>query len=134
LEAGAMKNPAEVDYRLKWRAMTAVGVGVFLATVDGSIINVSLPTLVRSLDTEFAVVQWVVLGYLLTITTSMLSIGRVADIVGKKSMPFGTNFAKLLKLFYIYYWTKISKCDLIMVPLFNLYRRCHDTIKRCKCF
>ena len=81
-----MKNPPEVDYRRKWHAMAAVGAGVFLATVDGSIINVSLPTLVRSLDTEFAVVQWVVLGYLLTITTSMLSIGRVADIVGKKSI------------------------------------------------
>ena len=81
-----MENPAEVDYRRKWHAMVAVGTGVFLATVDGSIINVSLPTLVRSLDTEFAVVQWVVLGYLLTITTSMLSIGRMADIVGKKSI------------------------------------------------
>jgi EmrB/QacA subfamily drug resistance transporter len=81
-----MKNPVEVDYRLKWRVMTAVGVGVFLATVDGSIINVSLPTLVRSLNTEFAVVQWVVLGYLLTITTSMLGIGRIADIVGKKAI------------------------------------------------
>ena len=81
-----MKNPAEVDYRLKWKAMAAVSVGVFLATVDGSIINVSLPTLVRSLDTEFAVVQWVVLGYLLTITCSMLSIGRIADIVGKKTI------------------------------------------------
>ena len=66
--------------------MAAVGVGVFLATVDGSIINVSLPTLVRSLDTEFAVVQWVVLGYLLTLTTFMLSIGRIADIVGKKTI------------------------------------------------
>ena len=81
-----MKNPAEVDFRRKWHAMAAVGVGVFLATVDGSIINVSLPTLVRSLDTEFAVVQWVVLGYLLTLTTFMLSIGRIADIVGKKSI------------------------------------------------
>jgi EmrB/QacA subfamily drug resistance transporter len=81
-----MKNPTEVDYRLKWKAMAAVGVGVFLATVDGSIINVSLPTLVRSLATEFAVVQWVVLGYLLTITSSMLSIGRIADIVGKKTI------------------------------------------------
>ena len=81
-----MKNPTEVDYRLKWKAMAAVGVGVFLATVDGSIINVSLPTLVRSLATEFAVVQWVVLGYLLTITSSMLSIGRIADIVGKKNV------------------------------------------------
>jgi EmrB/QacA subfamily drug resistance transporter len=81
-----MENPAQVDYRRKWHAMAAVGVGVFLATVDGSIINVSLPTLVKALNTEFAVVQWVVLGYLLTITTSMLGIGRLADIVGKKNI------------------------------------------------
>lgn len=75
-----------VDYSRKWHAMAAVGTGVFLATVDGSIINVSLPTLVRELDTEFAVVQWVVLAYLLTITSTMAGIGRLADMVGKKSI------------------------------------------------
>ena len=62
-----------VDFSRKWHAMAAVGTGVFLATVDGSIINVSLPTLVRALNTEFAVVQWVVLAYLLTITSTMAS-------------------------------------------------------------
>ncbi len=77
-------NPVAHDYRRKWHTMSAVGAGVFLATVDSSIINVSLPTIVREMNTEFAVVQWVVLGYLLAITTTMLSIGRLADIVGKK--------------------------------------------------
>ncbi|MGW8195877.1 MAG: MFS transporter, partial [Desulforhopalus sp.] len=76
----------EVDYSRKWHAMAAVGTGVFLATVDGSIINVSLPTLVRSLNTEFAVVQWVVIAYLLTITCTMAGIGRLADMVGKKTI------------------------------------------------
>ena len=66
--------------------MAAVGTGVFLATVDGSIINVSLPTLVRELDSQFSVVQWVVLSYMLTITTTMLSIGRLADTMGKKQI------------------------------------------------
>jgi EmrB/QacA subfamily drug resistance transporter len=75
-----------VDFGRKWHAMAAVGTGVFLATVDSSIINVSLPTLVRALHTEFAVVQWVVLAYLLTITSTMASIGRLADMVGKKSI------------------------------------------------
>lgn len=74
------------DYSHKWHAMAAVGTGVFLATVDGSIINISLPTLVRELHTEFAVVQWVVLAYLLTITSTMAGIGRIADMVGKKSI------------------------------------------------
>lgn len=76
----------EIDYKHKWHVMSVVGTGVFLATVDGSIINVSLPTLVRSLNTEFAVVQWVVLAYLLTITCTMASIGRLGDMVGKKSI------------------------------------------------
>jgi len=58
--------------------------GVFLATIDGSIVNISLPTLVASFQTDFALVQWVVLAYLLTVTTLMLGIGRLADIYGKK--------------------------------------------------
>lgn len=58
--------------------------GVFLATIDGSIVNISLPTLVSSLQTDFALVQWVVLSYLLTVTTLMLGVGRLADIYGKK--------------------------------------------------
>jgi len=79
-------NTETLDYSRKWHAMAAVGTGVFLATMDGSIINVSLPTLVRELHTEFAMVQWVVLAYLLIITSTMAGIGRIADMVGKKSI------------------------------------------------
>ncbi len=81
----------EVDYGRKWYVMAAVGMGVFLATIDGSIVNVALPTLVRQLDTDFPTVQWVVLAYLLTITTLMLSVGRLADMRGKKPIyPLGS--------------------------------------------
>lgn len=73
-----------VDYSRKWYVMAAVAMGVFLATIDGSIVNVALPTLVRAFHTEFAAVQWVVLAYLLTVTTLMLSMGRLGDMVGKK--------------------------------------------------
>ena len=75
-----------VDYQLKWYVMAAVGMGVFLATIDGSIVNIALPTLVRAFDTNFPTVQWVVLAYLLTVTTLLLSVGRLADMVGKKSI------------------------------------------------
>ena len=75
-----------IDYSRKWYVMSAVAMGIFLATIDSSIVNVALPTLVRSFDSEFAVVQWVVLAYLLTVATLMLSIGRWADIVGKKPL------------------------------------------------
>jgi len=95
--SNAQKNPSPIlnpedGYQRKWYAMTAVGTGVFLATVDGSIVNVSLPTMVTSLNTNFTVIQWVVLSYLLTVTTLMLGFGRLADIVGKKKI-YASGFA-----------------------------------------
>jgi len=64
--------------------MAAVSMGTLLATIDSSIVNVALPTLVRELNTDFATVQWVVLAYLLTLATLLLSVGRFADMKGKK--------------------------------------------------
>lgn len=74
----------EVDYSRKWLVMSAVAMGIFLGTIDGSIVNVALPTLVGDLQTNFATVQWVVLAYLLTLSTLLLLVGRLADIQGKK--------------------------------------------------
>jgi EmrB/QacA subfamily drug resistance transporter len=66
--------------------MAAVAMGIFLATIDSSIVNLALPTLVRELHTDFPTVQWVILGYLLGLTALMLSVGRLADIRGKKPL------------------------------------------------
>lgn len=75
-----------VDYSRKWYVMAAVAMSIFLATIDAGIVNVALPTLVHDLNTDFATIQWVILSYLLTITTLMLSIGRLGDMIGKKSI------------------------------------------------
>jgi EmrB/QacA subfamily drug resistance transporter len=82
----------EVDYSQKWWVMLAIAMGIFLGTIDGSIVNVALPTLVRDLDTTFPVVQWVVLAYLLALSTLVLGIGRLGDIVGKKTI-YSSGFA-----------------------------------------
>jgi EmrB/QacA subfamily drug resistance transporter len=68
----------------KWYVMASVGMGIFLSTIDSSIVNVALPSLVKALNTDFATVQWVVLAYLLTLATVILSMGRLGDMVGKK--------------------------------------------------
>jgi EmrB/QacA subfamily drug resistance transporter len=78
-----MQQPA-IDYSRKWYVMAAVTMSIFLATIDGSIVNVALPTLVRELNTDFPTVQWVVLGYLLIQSTLMLGVGRLGDMIGKK--------------------------------------------------
>ncbi len=68
----------------KWLVMISVAMGVFLGTIDGSIVNVALPTLVTQLNTNFQIIQWVVLAYMLTQAILLVIMGRLADIHGKK--------------------------------------------------
>ena len=75
-----------IDYSRKWLVLSAVAMGIFLATIDGSIVNVALPTLSTALGADFATVQWVVLSYLLTITTLLAVVGRLADMYGRKRL------------------------------------------------
>jgi len=74
----------QVDYSRKWLVLLSMAMGTFLSTIDGSIVNVALPTLESELHTDFATVQWVVVAYLLVITSLMLGIARLADMIGKK--------------------------------------------------
>jgi EmrB/QacA subfamily drug resistance transporter len=73
----------------KWKAMFTVWIGVFMATLDGSIVNVALPTLTEYFKTGITTIEWVVMAYLLTITSLLLSLGRISDMVGRKTIFAG---------------------------------------------
>ena len=79
-------NPMLAATRYKWLSLAAVGSGVLMATIDISIVNVSLPTLVHALRTDFPTIQWVILSYVLVLTSTMLSMARLGDLVGKKKI------------------------------------------------
>ena len=72
------------DVSRKWWALASVGSGVLLSTIDGSIVNISLGTLVLAFNSNLNVVEWVVLAYLLTITCLLLLMGRLGDMFGKR--------------------------------------------------
>ena len=74
------------DPKYKWRAMLTVSIGIFMATLDGSIVNIALPTLTRLFDTDIPTASWVILSYLLTITTFLLTLGRLSDMYGRKKV------------------------------------------------
>jgi EmrB/QacA subfamily drug resistance transporter len=73
----------------KWWIMLGVGLGVLMFTLDTSIVNIALPTLVQVLNTNFIMIQWVVLSYLLVITALTLGAARLGDIFGKKQFYLG---------------------------------------------
>jgi EmrB/QacA subfamily drug resistance transporter len=61
-----------------------VSIGVYMSTLDASIVNISLPTIVRSLNTHLTAVAWVVMAYLVIITGCLLVMGRLADLLGQR--------------------------------------------------
>lgn len=75
---------AEPHAPRKWWVLVSVAMGVFLSTIDGSIVNVALPTLEKALDTDFKTVQWVAVAYLLVVTSLVLGVARLSDMIGKK--------------------------------------------------
>lgn len=59
---------------------------MLLSSLGISIANVALPTLTRAFDASFQEVQWIVLAYLLAITTLIVSAGRLGDITGRRRL------------------------------------------------
>lgn len=64
--------------------MAAVGVGWYLNVLDNSMLNVSLPTITSDLGTDLATIQWVSIGYLLIVSSLLLTGGRLGDMYGRK--------------------------------------------------
>ncbi|WP_326654711.1 MULTISPECIES: MFS transporter [unclassified Streptomyces] len=59
---------------------------MLLSSLGTSIANVGLPTLAQAFTASFQEVQWIVLAYLLGITTLIVSVGRLGDILGRRRL------------------------------------------------
>lgn len=68
----------------KWHIFFVVAIGIFMSTLDGSIVNLALPTIMEDLKTPLATIEWVMMIYLLTVSSLLLSFGRLSDIKGRR--------------------------------------------------
>jgi EmrB/QacA subfamily drug resistance transporter len=59
---------------------------MLLSSLGTSITNVALPVMVEAFDVSFQAIQWVVLIYLLAITTLIVSVGRLGDLTGRRRL------------------------------------------------
>ena len=65
--------------------LAIVGVGVFMATLDSSIVNISLPAIATYFGVQLnGTVEWVIIAYLVVTAATLLTIGRLADMIGRK--------------------------------------------------
>lgn len=70
---------------VRW-ALAGLSLSMLLSSLGTSIANVALPTLAQAFNASFQDVQWIVLAYLLAITTLIVSVGRLGDIIGRRRL------------------------------------------------
>ncbi|MBB2915509.1 EmrB/QacA subfamily drug resistance transporter [Streptosporangium becharense] len=70
---------------VRW-ALAGLSLSMLLSSLGTSIANVGLPTLAQTFTASFQEVQWIVLAYLLAITTLIVSVGRLGDIIGRRRL------------------------------------------------
>lgn len=81
-----MSDVADAQQGRYWPGMAALSLAMLLPSLATSITNVTLPTLAASFNATMAEVQWVVIVYLLAVTTLIVGVGRLGDIVGRSRL------------------------------------------------
>ncbi|MFB7669075.1 MFS transporter [Kitasatospora sp. NPDC056138] len=72
-----------------WLAVGTVCLGAFLGQLTASITVLVFPALERGFQANFAAVEWVALSYLLVLVALLAPVGRLSDLVGRKTVYLG---------------------------------------------
>src|SRR5580698_4418045 len=72
--------------RRRWIALVVVCLAMFMNALDGSIVNVALPAIQRSLHFSQSGLTWVVDAYLISFGSFLLMAGRLGDLIGRKKV------------------------------------------------
>ncbi|HEX4008805.1 MAG TPA: MFS transporter [Solirubrobacteraceae bacterium] len=110
-ENGALSSPARPDtaQRLdhhgnpvpdhyKWIALSNTTLGVLIATINASILLISLPAIFKGIDinplqpSNTNYLLWLILGFLVVTAVLVVSLGRLGDIYGR-ARTFNLGFA-----------------------------------------
>jgi len=81
-------GPPSSDH-YKWVALSNTTLGMFMATLDGSIVIISMPAIFRGIGLDpldagnIAYLLWMVLGYLLVSAIFVVPLGRLGDMYGR---------------------------------------------------
>jgi EmrB/QacA subfamily drug resistance transporter len=78
--------PARSDATVKRVTLVACILGSGIALLDGTVVNVALPTIQRALGGGLAAQQWVANGYLLTLGSLILVGGSLGDLYGERNV------------------------------------------------
>jgi MFS family permease len=94
--AGTSRNQADDHY--KWIALSNTTLGMLSATVNASIVIISLPAIFRGINLNpltagnVSYLLWMLMGYLVVSAVLVVTLGRLGDIYGRVRM-YNVGFA-----------------------------------------
>jgi EmrB/QacA subfamily drug resistance transporter len=93
-----MTDAPPVSSRYKWTALSNTTLGAFMATLDASIVIISLPAIFRGIHlnplepSNISYLLWMLMGYLVCTAVLVVTFGRLGDIYGRVRM-YNAGFA-----------------------------------------
>ncbi len=77
-----MKDP----YQHKWLALFGISLLAFTAFLDATIVNTALPFIQSALQADIFQLQWVANIFIIILSMTMIAIGKLADLWGRKKI------------------------------------------------
>lgn len=84
-QANFASQPSQPSPSMRF-TLASLSLSMLIPSLGTSIANTGLPTLAQAFGAPFQSVQWVVLAYLLAITTLIVGVGRFGDITGRRRL------------------------------------------------
>ena len=89
-----------IKHNNMWLILIATCLFTFMSTLDGSIVNIAMPTMSKDLAISMNEAEWIVSVYMITICCLLIFWGRISDTIGKiKIFKIGTLIFILGSLF-----------------------------------
>jgi EmrB/QacA subfamily drug resistance transporter len=86
MDVMTLSGSAQQSDRKRWIALIVVCLAMLMNALDGSIVNVALPSIQKDLHFTQANLTWVIDAYLITFGSFLLMAGRLGDLVGRKKV------------------------------------------------
>ena len=67
----------------RWPILVIVLAGVLMSVLDGSVVNIALPTITAAFRVDLPASQWTITAYLVTMTALLLFFGRLSERTGQ---------------------------------------------------
>jgi EmrB/QacA subfamily drug resistance transporter len=68
----------------RWLTLVIAILAAFIVVLDTTVLNVSIPTMLRELHTNLSSLEWVITGYALTFAALLIIGGRLGDVYGHR--------------------------------------------------